>query len=86
MNNEIQIEKYYHKNGMISMQFPRLNGKFHGVMTRWYDSGSIHYEYTCIHGLMQGVDRLWNQDGTLDVLFQLKNNQAHGPKAIFRYK
>ena len=83
---EIEIKTSYHKNGQLMYEWPRLNGKYHGIQKCWYDNGNIKDIWPCLNGQAQGMCQSWKKNGTINWIRQYKNRNQHGSKIIFKYE
>jgi antitoxin component YwqK of YwqJK toxin-antitoxin module len=59
------IAKWFHENGTIRAEVPKIAGETHGTAYEWHDNGQLASETTIIHGQIRGVTRNWNRDGSL---------------------
>ena len=62
-----------YRNGQLSEEQPRLNGRNHGVLRRWHKNGVLALEQPHKHGLAHGICRQWNEDGKLLGCFQIEH-------------
>ncbi len=56
-----------HPGGKPRIRWPMRDGRFHGVIEEWYPNGQRSTETHYAHGLHEGANTYWNEDGTLQV-------------------
>ena len=77
--------KAYHKNSQIEYDWPKLNGKYHGIQRAWYENGQLGDIYLNVNGRFIGMRMLWNNDGNRWQIIQYKKDR-HGIIIDFKYK
>jgi antitoxin component YwqK of YwqJK toxin-antitoxin module len=59
------VAKWFHENGTVRAEVPKIAGETHGTAYEWHDNGQLASETTIIHGQIRGVTRNWNRNGSL---------------------
>jgi antitoxin component YwqK of YwqJK toxin-antitoxin module len=59
------IAKFYHPNGSVRAEVPKVAGETHGISRKWHDNGRLAQETEYIAGKVQGLARDWDRDGSL---------------------
>src|SRR5580698_7650877 len=72
-NNGLSVQRFYHDNGSVSLEQARVNNRPHGVMREWHPNGVLAHEIPYDHGLIDGVEKYWNDHGELYDSFEIKN-------------
>jgi antitoxin component YwqK of YwqJK toxin-antitoxin module len=57
--------RFWHANGQLALESPKVNGKNHGICREWHENGLLAKETPMEHGLIHGLVRQWNKEGTL---------------------
>ena len=84
---EIEVERwYYSKSGNILHEYPKLNGKHHGIQKAWHDNGNINYYTEMFDGQYQGLFQRWFDKGVRYEIYLHKDSNHHGPNIFFNYK
>ncbi len=72
------IETYY-PSGRIQSRGTQVDGRWHGIFQRWYESGAPFSEFEYRNGLKSGLLREWSKDGLLLLCATLQDGDFHGP-------
>ena len=54
-----------HSNGKTKGEYPFVDGRLHGVVKEYYDSGQQSVETNFEQGKRHGSNRYWNEEGKL---------------------
>jgi hypothetical protein len=60
------VARWFHENGVVSDEVPKVAGETHGTVRKWHDNGQLAEESNIISGKICGIVRSWNQDGSLE--------------------
>ncbi len=69
------VVREWHANGNVLRETPYKNGAVDGVVSQWNSEGKLLGQYTLSAGL--GVQRKWNEDGTLSLEVEIVNEGCH---------
>jgi antitoxin component YwqK of YwqJK toxin-antitoxin module len=75
---EIEIKKYYHKNGNIMSELSYLDGRPYGMNRQWYDNGNVEGQYYYNHFGMNGLYQWWYNGNLRSIISKHKNGRQHG--------
>lgn len=53
------------KDGALEMETPYVDGKIHGIMRCYFDTGEIDIEISMIKGVKQGYSRSYHRSGLI---------------------
>ncbi|KAA8996287.1 hypothetical protein FJU31_13495 [Stenotrophomonas cyclobalanopsidis] len=76
---KVETVETYYPSGKIQSRGTMVDGRWHGVFQRWYESGAPFSEFEYRSGLKHGVLREWSEDGLLLLCATLQDGQLHGP-------
>jgi len=79
------IERWFHANGAVKSEFPKVAGATHGLTRDWHENGQLAAEITYVAGKPIGVAKYWRPDGTVDKIMEyISENavrcQTHNPR------
>ena len=83
-NKNTPIRSYY-DNGQIELEWPRLNGKWHGIQNRWHENGIMSSCHLEINGMNEGIHECWKTKQERLCVSTYKNNNDHGPNIKLKY-
>jgi antitoxin component YwqK of YwqJK toxin-antitoxin module len=63
--DKIEYNIGYNSKGKKYYEFPKLNGKLHGLGMYWYENGQKQAEVPWVNGQKHGISTWWNEDGSL---------------------
>lgn len=71
-NNGSTVARFYHENGSISLEQARVDNRPHGVTREWHPNRVLAHETPYDHGVIDGVEKYWNDQGELYDSFEIK--------------
>lgn len=71
------------RTGGVQVMQTMVDGKEHGVATRYADSGTIQELRSFDHGKKQGTWATYDEDGKLQSVTPYRNDQQHGTHVFF---
>ncbi len=63
INNNTEIKVIRHGNGEVESETPYVDGKKHGLQTRWYDDGTKEREERYKAEKKHGMETWWHENG-----------------------
>jgi hypothetical protein len=69
----------YYDNGKLRFQYPRFNGRFHGLCRNWYPDGQLQLEATYCDGQIEGARKEWYDNGKPEAETTFSSGVFHGP-------
>ena len=76
-NKEGRFEQWW-PNGKYRYLFNYTNDQLNGQQLVYYPNGQKRLESNYLHGKEEGIQRSWNQQGSLISNYTIKNNKLYG--------